>query len=61
MTSYMLDEPRAHLKAQPYQTLAKPLFLLLNQKATRCYRAVFLWRTAKNQQGFLAMHRAFSL
>ena len=61
MTSHMLDELYAHLKAQPFHILAKPLFLLFNQNASWPHRRAFLWRTAKNRQGFLAAYRNFSL
>ena len=60
MTSQIVDELYAHLKAQPFYILAKPLFLLFNQNASPWAKKRFWWRTAKNRQGFLAIYRVFS-
>ena len=61
MTSQILDELHAHLKAQPFHILAKPLFLLFNQNASPWAKKRFWRRTAKNRQGFKAVYHAFSL
>ena len=61
MTSAILDELYARLKAKPYRKLANSLFLLFNQKASRPVLRGFLCLITKNRQSVLAMQHAYSL
>ena len=61
MTSAILDELYARLKAKPYRKLANSLFLLFNQKTSSINLRGFLCLITKNRQGFLAMQLAYSL